>query len=139
MTAALVATSLAFGAPAQAQEDPKEERTVIIRERSHGPSGAQSNTEHRDVIRRNLSPEMAERFENCRDDNRAVNVDDREGNQRTRIMICARDGEGSAAGNVEALKRVRERIASEDHLSDEAKARVLAQLDQAIARARQAR
>jgi bla regulator protein blaR1 len=138
VTAILVATSLAFGAPVQAQEtsDPKQERTIIIREhRNPARSGGQTSTEHRDVIRRNLSPEMAERVQNCRDGNSLVNVDEGEGNQRTRFMLCTR-GEGGAQNSVQALQRARERIAGEDNLSAEAKQRILTQIDQAIARAR---
>lgn len=142
VTAGLVAASMAFGAPGLAQDkgEQKQERRIIIMEHRDGAPG--QGAEHRErrdgegnAIRRHLDPEVAARIERCREGDNLVNVDEGEGNQRTRILLCAQ-GEGSAASRVEALQRARERIASEDHLSAETRQRVLAQIDQAIARAR---
>ena len=149
VTAGLVATSMAFGAPGLAQDksEDKQERRIIIMEHRDGASKAEGGerrerrefTLRRDgegnVTRHGLDPEVEARIERCRQGDNLVNVDEGEGNQRTRILLCAQ-GEGSSANRVEALQRARERIASEDHLSAETKQRVLAQIDQAIARAR---
>ena len=142
VTAGLVATSMAFGTPGLAQdksEDKQERRIIIMEHRDGAPGQGAEHRERRDgqgnAIRRHLDPEVAARIERCREGDNLLNVNEGEGNQRTRIMLCAQ-GEGSAASRVEALERARQRIASEDHLSAETKQRVLAQIDQAIARAR---
>jgi len=149
VTAALVATSMAFGAPGLAQDkgDQKQERRIIIMEHRDGAPAAEGaeRRERREfsvrrdrdgnVTRHVLDPEVEARIERCRQGDNLLNVNEGEGNQRTRILLCAQ-GEGSAANRVEALERARERLASEDHLSAETKQRVLAQIDQAIARAR---
>ncbi|WP_166039087.1 M56 family metallopeptidase [Sphingosinicella sp. YJ22] len=143
VSAALVAASMAFGAPGLAQDkaEEKQERRIIIMEHRDGAGG--HGAEHREhrrdgeghAIRRHLDPEVAARIERCREGNNLLNVDEGEGNQRTRIVLC-NQGEGSAESRVEALERARERLASEGHLSAETRQRVLAQIDQAIARAR---
>lgn len=149
ITAALIATSLTFGAPGHAQdkgEQKQERQRIIIME--HRDSGDHAEGDHprrerrefslrRDqngnVTRHGLDPEMEARIERCRNGNSLLNVDEGSGDERTRIMLCS-DGQG--VNNVEALQRARERIAGEDHLSGEIKQRVLAQIDAAIARAR---
>ncbi|HEY0326999.1 MAG TPA: M56 family metallopeptidase [Allosphingosinicella sp.] len=142
VTAALVAASMAFGAPSIAQDknEEKQERRIIIME--HRDGAPREGAEHHgrrdgqgNAIRRHLDPEVAARIERCRDGDNLLNVNEGEGNQRTRIMLCAQ-GEGSAASRVEALERARQRLANEDHLSAETRQRILAQIDQAIARAR---
>jgi beta-lactamase regulating signal transducer with metallopeptidase domain len=149
VTAALIATSMAFGAPSLAQDkgEQKQERRIIIMEHRDGAPTAEGaeRRERRefsvrrdgqgDVTRHVLDPEVEARIERCRQGDSLLNVNEGEGNQRTRILLCAQ-GEGSAENRVEALQRARERIASEDHLSADAKQRVLAQIDQAIATAR---
>lgn len=119
------------------EREERRERVIIMERRDSGEGRAEGETRHREIIRRDLSPEAAARVEACRSENRAVNVEEDTDNRRTRIMICA-DG-ASGENQVAALQRARERIASENDLSAETKARVLAQLDQAIARARQGR
>ena len=149
VTTALMAASMAFGAPGLAQdkgEQKQEQRIIIMEHRDGAPAaeGAERRERREFSVRRDrdgnvtrhvLDPEVEARIERCRQGDNLLNVNEGEGNQRTRILLCAQ-GEGSAGNRVEALQRARERIASEDHLSAEAKQRVLAQIDQAIARAR---
>lgn len=153
VTMGLLATSLIVGTPGIAQPSgagaEKQERRerIIIMDRHDGPaagSGA-ATTERRQMrIRRGpdgrvttegLDPEIARHIEDCRDENRLVNVDEGEGDRRTRVMVCTR-GEGSGTNQVEALQRARERIAQGGELSAETRQRVLSEIDQAIARAR---
>ncbi len=149
----LAATSLLVGAPVQAQDsqersaEPKQERErVIILDRRDGAAPAANGTERREIrIHRNgdgtitsegLDPEIARRIEGCRDaNNELANIDEGNANQRTRIVLCT-EGGSSGTANVEALQRARERIAGESELSGEARQRVLAEIDRAIARAR---
>ena len=149
VTAGLVAASMAFGAPGLAQDkgEQKQERRIIIMEHRDGApkaEGAERRERREFTLRRDgegnvtrhvLDPEVEARIERCRQGGDSFNVDEGEGDQRTRILLCTQ-GEGSAANRVEALERARERIAANDDLAAETKQRILAQVDQAIARAR---
>ena len=144
VTATLIAASMTFGAAGHAQDKGQDkhetrERTIIIERHSsdHAEHGAQGGHAegHRDgAVRRHLSPETAERIENCRSGNQVLNVNEGEGNQRTRMMICVQGG--GSGSQVEALQSARERIAGQNELSAETRQRILAQIDAAIARAR---
>lgn len=57
-------------------------------------------------------------------------------NNRTRIVLCTRGAGATPAARADQLAHVRERIASDDDLSAEQKARVTAALDRQIARLR---
>ncbi len=146
VTTALVAASMAFGAPGLAQDkgEAKQERRIIIMEHRDGAPAAEGAERREFTLRRDgegnvtrhvLDPEVEARIERCRQGGDSFNVDEGEGNRRTRILLCTQ-GEGSAANRAEALERARERIAGNDDLSAETKQRILAQIDQAIARAR---
>jgi len=63
-------------------------------------------------------------------------VDESSEGYRTRIVLCSRGGERTAAQRIEGLQRARERIAGQDQLNAEHKQRVLAALDREIARLR---
>jgi beta-lactamase regulating signal transducer with metallopeptidase domain len=147
MTGALILTSMAFGGAGQAQDkgNQKEERRVTIIERHDSTHGTHAPGERREfqmrrdeqgnVIYRGLDAETQARIESCRNGNPLVNVDEGSGDRRTRVMLCDSGG-GTAANRVEVLQRARSRIAEGNDLSGEAKQRVLAQIDAAIARAR---
>ena len=57
-------------------------------------------------------------------------------NNRTRIVLCSRGHEATPAARADQLAHVRDRIASDDELSAEQKARVTAAIDRQIARLR---
>lgn len=62
---------------------------------------------------------------------------DKSGNVRkSRVVICTRGGEAHSAQALEALERAREKLAGVDELSEAAKARALASIDEQIARIR---
>ena len=135
LTAALVAASVAFAGPGMAQgkaEPQRNERVIVIQE--HQTEGQGGHADPGAIARRTLSPELSERIANCQDGHQAANIDENQNGQRTRIMVCAR---GAGGGNsAAALQSARERVAGDTTMSAEIKQRVLAQLDQAIARAR---
>lgn len=146
VTASLIATTMLLGTPGQAQDktEPKEQRRVTIIERHTSDHGGHKPGERRefhlrrgengDVVYRGIDPEMRARIESCREGhNSLLNVDEGQGQERTRIVLCTK-GDGAAANTVEALQRAREQIAKE--LSGSMRDRVLAQLDAEIAKAR---
>ena len=59
-----------------------------------------------------------------------------EGSERTRVVLCTRGDNATPAQRAERLQRVRDRIAGDDELSAEHRARVGAALDREIARLR---
>jgi beta-lactamase regulating signal transducer with metallopeptidase domain len=144
ITAALVGTSLMFGSAGHAQDkaEDKERQRVIIIENKEG--AAPPTGERREFrIRRGpdgrttidgLDPEMSARLERCESEQGVLNFDSGEGKERTRIMVCAKDG--SPANRLEILENARERISGQNHLSAETKQRILAEIERAIAAAR---
>lgn len=56
--------------------------------------------------------------------------------RKSRVVICTRGGEVHSARALEALERAREKLSGVDELSDAAKARALASIDEQIARLR---
>jgi hypothetical protein len=71
----------------------------------------------------------------CEHDKPAVNIDEKVGDQRTRVFICSKDG-GTPAEQVARLEKARDRIVQQGDLSVEARERIRVKLDEAIARAR---
>jgi beta-lactamase regulating signal transducer with metallopeptidase domain len=145
ITAALVGTSLMFGSAGHAQDkaDNKERHRVIILE---GKEGATPSTGQRRELRirrgadgrstvEGLDPEMSARLENCANEQGGLNVDTGEGRERTRILVCTKDG-ASPANRLEVLQKARERISSQSDLSAEIKQRIVGEIDRAIAAAR---
>jgi beta-lactamase regulating signal transducer with metallopeptidase domain len=66
-------------------------------------------------------------------------VNEGSGNQRTRIIVCTRGGERSAAQRIEGLQRAREQLAGDSHVAGEHRDRALAAIDREIARLRNER
>lgn len=67
---------------------------------------------------------------------RSEEVNEGTDNNRTRIILCSRGAEATPAARAERLARLRDRIAGDDDLNAEQKARVTAALDRQIARLR---
>jgi beta-lactamase regulating signal transducer with metallopeptidase domain len=67
---------------------------------------------------------------------RSDEVNEGTDNNRTRIILCTRGNEATPAARADQLAHVRERIANDEDLSAEQKARVTAALDRQIARLR---
>ena len=143
VTAILVAAGLTAGSPGLAhphegaEKSEQRERVIIIENRDG--AGA-----HRDrdgnVVRRFEhrlgDADHADRLAHCRaEGGEPVDVEEGEGNRRTVVRLCT-VGDRNPAERAAALQRARERLASDDHLSPEMRQRILARIDEAIARAR---
>lgn len=63
-------------------------------------------------------------------------VNEGEGNERTRVILCSSGADATPAQHAERLQRVRDRLAGDSDLSAEHKARITAALDREIARLR---
>ncbi len=146
ITASLIATSLAFGSAGHAQDkatDPERHRVIILESKDGAAPPSGERREFR--IRRGengrttvegLDAEMSARLERCESEQGGVlNVDSGEGKERTRILVCAKDGQ-SPANRLEVLQKVRERISGQSDLSAETRQRMLGEIDRAIAAAR---
>ncbi|HEV2818161.1 MAG TPA: M56 family metallopeptidase [Allosphingosinicella sp.] len=146
---------------AQPREERREEHRVIIRTDHDGPGAAEhrDHAEHREHSRRVIvmshrgdghgdHADHLRRFELHRDGGHGAEIviPDCQGGQadevneggdhdRTRIVLCSR-GAATPAQRAERLARVRDRLANDDELSAEQKARVTAALDREIARLR---
>jgi beta-lactamase regulating signal transducer with metallopeptidase domain len=63
-------------------------------------------------------------------------VNEGEGSERTRVILCTRGGNATPAQRAERLRGVRDRMAQDSELSAEQRARVTAAIDREIARLR---
>ena len=137
----LAAASLTLGSAGVAHPHPegdeqRREHRVIIMEK-HGDG---DHAEHREgavrqfTLRRGENGEVA-LPENCRDGGELVNLDERSGDQHTRFILCAR-GDDTPASTLAMLEMARDRVGESEHLSEEQRARIVARLDEEIARLR---
>ncbi len=136
----VASAGFAIGAPGIAHPHPeggdtKQERRIVIMEHKagEGDSARAGHGTHVMRVRRGPNGEVTVP-EGCDSGQPAANVDERTGEQRTRILLCTR-GEASAADRLQHLRQARERIAANTELSGEHRARVLAAIDRAIAAA----
>lgn len=134
----IAGAGLSLAAPGAAHPHPeggqKQEQRIVIMEHKAGEGGEHARGDH--VIRLRRGPNGEPILpENCSADQALANVDERSGEQRTRIMICGH-GQADAATRLQRLQQTRERIASNDELTGEHRERVLAALDRAIAQLR---
>jgi beta-lactamase regulating signal transducer with metallopeptidase domain len=163
---ALAGAGIALGSPGFAHPEPaagqdqaqpgdqrRQEHRVIIHTDRQGsrPAEHRDHAEHRErvIVMHHGDGEAhgdaARHVEIHRDGHRVVIPDCDNGQadevnegterERTRIVLCSR-GEATPAQRAERLTRVRERLASDDELSAEQKARVTAAIDREIARLR---
>jgi hypothetical protein len=137
VTATLIAGSLTLGAPSYAQDPAKEstkerrERVIIMEHRDGAGAAGEPG-----AAERHRGPLSEARTRQCESpSDQIADIDEGTGDHRVRIMLCAK-GDGAPADRVTALQRARERIAGNEEVPADAKQRILAQLDQAIARAR---
>lgn len=131
--AALLVGGLA-GTASAAQDKPeaKTERRVIIK-RVESKSGER----HQDIVVEGRSlAELESKCDGIKSESDVTTGADGE-KKRTRILICGKDGEGatkSRAHVLEGLENAKAELAKDDKISAEHRARVIAQLDQEIAR-----
>ena len=102
------------------------ERVMIM---SHKGEGSE-HASHRMRLHHGDGEEMG--LHDC-PEGEATRVDEGEGDERTRIVLCTR-GATTPAERVERLRQARERLAQDDHLSAGHRERVTAALDREIAR-----
>jgi hypothetical protein len=114
----------------------RSERIIIMDRHGDGAHGnAAGHAEHREhsmVIRRGPNGEVVE--PDCGDGQR-TNLEDGADGRRTRIVLCSQGGT-TPAQRLEHLQRARDRLAQNNELSTETRARITAQLDREIARLR---
>ena len=113
---------------------PHEERRERVIVMTHGGEGDHGHGDHSMVMRHD-----GDRHEIVIPDCSGGQTDEvNEGtdNNRTRIVLCTRGGEASPAARADRLAHVRERIAGDDDLNAEQKARVLAAINRQIAQLR---
>ena len=84
------------------------------------------------TLRRHGSDEID--LPECADAQR-TEVNEGEGNEQTRIILCTR-GDAAPAERAERLQRARDRLAGDTELSEEQRTRITAALDREIARIR---
>jgi beta-lactamase regulating signal transducer with metallopeptidase domain len=109
---------------------PEHERVIVMTTR-HG-DGHHGEGEHHAMMMHGDHGEIV--IPRC-EGGQVDEVDEGADHDRTRIVLCAQ-GDVAPAQRAERLARVRERIANDDELSAEQKARVTAALDRQIARLR---
>ena len=131
----IAGAGLSLAAPTLAHPHPEGERKeqrIIIMEQKGGD--AQRDRTHSFRIRRGENGELV-LPERCQNGEPIANVDERTGDQRTRVILCT-SGEADAATRLQRLQQARERIAANDELTGEHRERVLGALDRAIAQQR---
>lgn len=125
------------GEQSEHREHAGHDRRVIVRShRGEGhhaaPDGRGAQAPHVFHMRQGHGGHLA--MADC-DEGQRTEVNEGEGNERTRVILCSR-GEADPAQRAERLQRVRDRLAGESELSAEHRARVTAALDREIARLR---
>jgi hypothetical protein len=131
MTALLLAgASVGFAEPLAAQEKPeqKRERFVIVHSEKEG-------TALKDGDRlRVITGDDVRVLRDCGDGEKSETVSDADG-KKTRVIIC-RKGDVNSGEHAARMAEVLERIASNENLSPEQRARVTQALERALERVR---
>lgn len=133
----LAGVTASLGSPVVAHPHPDDQAQVKHHERIMimVPKGSGGEGSAR-LFNRRIEDGEETLPENCPGDaNPLANVDEREGDQRTRILLCTR-GDSTAAERAEALERARRHLAEDEHLSTEQRQRITARIDEEIARLR---
>ena len=121
------------------------DRHVVIRTRRHGEGGTGTHESHGEHGLRvfNLhrgghggDGDHAGHLLMADCDGERTDVSEGEGNERTRVLLCSRGGNATPAERAERLQGVRDRLARDEDLSAEHRARIGAALDREIARLR---
>lgn len=102
------------------------QRVIVMTHRGDGHPG-----QHRVRV---IGPDGELSAPEC-NDGQATNVDETEGGQRTRVVLCSR-GNATPAQRAERLQRARDRLAQDSELTQAQRDRVTAALDREIARIR---
>ena len=138
----LAAASLTLGSAGAAHPHPdgdeqrREHRILILEKGGDGERSAHREGRVREFsLRRGENGEI-ELPENCREGGSEVfNHSTQDGDQRTRFILCSRS-EASPAQRIEMLENAKRRLGDSEHLGAEHRARIVARLDEEIARLR---
>ena len=129
ITATLGSPGLAHPHP-EGDHSERTERFIIMTHKGDAPEG--------EARRRTFELRRGEgdriHVPDC-DDGERTEVNEGEGNERTRVVLCT-GGNATPAQRAERLQRARDRIAQNDELSEAQRARVTAAIDREIARLR---
>lgn len=137
----LAGAGLALAAPGAAHpqaegKGPHQERIVVM-EMKDGEGRAHAGPgDHVMHIRRGPNGEHV-LPEHCRGGQNLANVDETNGDRRTRVVLCSA-GDADPAARLRHLQQARERMAANSSIEGEHRERVLAALDRAIAELRAA-
>jgi beta-lactamase regulating signal transducer with metallopeptidase domain len=139
---ALAGAGLTLGSAGAAHPHPegdeqrREHRIIVMEKAGDGDHSAHREGAVRQFTLRRGEDGEVELPENCRDGGELVNVDERDGDNRTRFILCGHGDDDSPAGRAAMLETARERVAASERLNEEQRARILAGLDAEIARLR---
>ncbi len=131
----LAGVTATLGSPGIAHPHPegdtkeRTERVIVMTDKGDASAG---DAGHRVRIRRGEGGEVV--IPDCTPAER-IEIDEATDDQRTRVVLCSR-GNATPSERAERLQRARDRLAGDDHLSAEQRARVTAALDREIARLR---
>ncbi|HEX8526562.1 M56 family metallopeptidase [Allosphingosinicella sp.] len=140
-TLIIAGAGLSLAAPGAAHPHPEgaepgKERRVIIMEHKAREGAEKGGADHVIRLRRHGGPGgHGELAESCPDGTELLNLNHGGEENRHRMILCSRPG-ATPAQRVEALERARTRLAEHDGMPEEHRARVLAEIDAAIARLR---
>ena len=112
-------------------------RTVRIHHGEGGEAGPGNREEHRIILNRGPDGHGPEADMADCDRGQRSEVNEGEGNQRTRIILCTRGTDtATPAQRAERLQSMRDRLANDSELTAEQRSRVSAAIDREIARLR---
>ena len=134
----LAGVSVSLGAPGMAHPHPegegaRKEQRIILMERMAGDARREGATKSF-TIRRGANGEIV-LPEGCDHGDSIANVDEQQGNQRTRVVLCGR-ADQSPADRAETIERARERILANEGLTAEQRERIREALERELARVR---
>jgi beta-lactamase regulating signal transducer with metallopeptidase domain len=113
-----------------------EVRTIRIHPGEGGEAGHGNREVHRIVVNRGPGGHGPDTdLADCGEGQRSE-VNEGEGNHRTRVILCSRGGNATPAQRAERLQSMRDRLANDSELTAEQRTRVSAAIDREIARLR---
>ena len=115
---------------AEHAEHGDRDRHVVVMTHRRGEGEQGDHAAHAEHMGHRIHMAMAD----C-EGGEGAEVNEDSGNERTRVIVCARGG-GAPAERAARLQQIRDRMAQHDELSAEQRARVTAALDREIARLR---
>lgn len=113
-----------------------EVRTIRIHPGEGGEAGHGNREVHRFVLNRGPNGHGPDTEPADCGEGQRSEVNEGEGNHRTRVILCSRGGNATPAQRAERLQSMRDRLANDSELTAEQRTRVSAAIDREIARLR---